>query len=128
MSEPSALPWDRIELRGLRVPARVGVLPIERQQDQPLEIDLDVVVDLGPAAASDDLTDTVHYGAVCDAVADAVGRGHVALLERLAEVVANTVLGVDPRIVAVDLAVRKLRPPVPHDLATSGVRVVRTRR
>jgi 7,8-dihydroneopterin aldolase/epimerase/oxygenase len=128
MSEPSALPWDRIELRGLRLPARVGVLPIEREQDQPLEIDIDVVVDLGPAGASDDLADTVHYGAVCDAVAQAVGGGHVALLERLVDVVAQAVLGVDPRIVAVDLAVRKLRPPVPHDLATSGVHVVRTRR
>jgi 7,8-dihydroneopterin aldolase/epimerase/oxygenase len=128
MSERSALPWDRIELRGLRLPARVGVLPIEREQDQPLELDLDVVVDLGAAGASDDLADTVHYGAVCDAVVQAVGGGHVALLERLAEVVAQAVLGVDPRIVAVDLAVRKLRPPVSHDLATSGVHVVRTRR
>jgi 7,8-dihydroneopterin aldolase/epimerase/oxygenase len=128
MSEPPALPWDRIELRGLRLPARVGVLPIEREQDQPLEIDLDVVVDLGPAGESDDLADTVHYGVVCDAVAQAIYGGHVALLERLAEVVAHAVLGVDPRIVAVDLAVRKLRPPVPHDLATSGVHVVRTRR
>ena len=127
MSEPSALPWDRIELRGLRMPARVGLLPIEREQDQPLEVDLDVVVDLAAPGASDDLADTVHYGAVCDAVARAVGAGHVALLERLAELVAQAVLGVDSRIVAVDLAVRKLRPPVPHDLATSGVHVVRTR-
>ncbi len=128
MSEPSALPWDRIELRGLRVPARVGLLPIEREQDQPLEVDLDVVVDLAAAGASDDLADTVHYGTVCDAVVRAVGTGHVALLERLAELVAQAVLGVDPRIVAVDLAVRKLRPPLPHALATSGVHVVRTRR
>lgn len=127
MSEASALPWDRIELRGLRMPARVGVLPIEREQDQPLEVDLDVVVDLAAAGASDDLADTVHYGAVCDAVVRAVATGHVALLERLAEVVAEAVLGLDPRIVAVDLAVRKLRPPVPHNLATSGVHVVRTR-
>jgi 7,8-dihydroneopterin aldolase/epimerase/oxygenase len=128
MSERSALPWDRIELRGLRLPARVGVLPIEREQEQPVEVDLDVVVDLAAAGASDDLADTVHYGAVCDAVVRAIGAGHVALLERLAEVVAQAVLGVDPRIVAVDLAVRKLRPPVPHELATSGVHVVRTRR
>ena len=127
MSEPSALPWDRIELRGLRILARVGVLPIEREQDQPLEVDLDVVVDLRAAGASDDLADTVHYGAVCDAVERAAGAGHVALLERLAEVVAQAVLTVDPRIVAVDLAVRKLRPPVPQNLATSGVHVVRTR-
>jgi 7,8-dihydroneopterin aldolase/epimerase/oxygenase len=128
MNEPSALPWDRIELRGLRTPGRVGVLPVEREQDQPLEVDLDVVVDLAAAGASDDLADTVHYGAVCDAVVRTVGAGHVALLERLAELVAQAVLGVDPRVVAVDLTVRKLRAPVPHDLATSGVHVVRTRR
>ena len=33
---------DRIELRGLRLVGRVGVLDIERTQDQPLEIDLDL--------------------------------------------------------------------------------------
>ncbi|HZA78313.1 MAG TPA: dihydroneopterin aldolase [Acidimicrobiales bacterium] len=126
MSEPS-LPWDRIELRGLRLPARVGVLPIEREQDQPLEVDLDLVVDLAAAGASGDLADTVDYGAVCDAVQRAVGIGHVTLLERLAEQVAEGVLGVDDRIVAVDLAIRKLRPPVPQDLATSGVHIVRIR-
>jgi dihydroneopterin aldolase len=106
---------------------RVGVLPAERGADQPLEIDLDVVVDLAAAGASDALADTVDYGAVCDAVAAAVRAGHVDLLERLASRIADTVLAVDPRIHAVDLAVRKLRPPVPHDLATSGVRIVRER-
>jgi hypothetical protein len=38
------------------------------------------------------------------------------------------VLALDPRIAAVELTVRKLRPPVPHDLATSGVHIVRIRR
>jgi dihydroneopterin aldolase len=128
VTDPSPLPWDRIELRGLRVLARVGLLPSERQQDQPLDIDVDLVVDLAAAGASDDLADTVDYGAVCEAVQAAAAQQHVDLLERLAEVVAEAVLAVDERVVAVDLAVRKLRPPVPHDLATSGVRVVRTRR
>jgi 7,8-dihydroneopterin aldolase/epimerase/oxygenase len=128
VTDPSPLPWDRIELRGLRVLARVGVLPSERQQDQPLDIDVDLVFDLAAAGASDDLADTVDYGAVCEAVQAAAAQQHVDLLERLAEVVAEAVLAVDERVVAVDLAVRKLRPPVPHDLATSGVRVVRTRR
>jgi dihydroneopterin aldolase len=118
---------DRIELRGLRMTGRVGVLPAERAADQPLEIDVDLVVDLAAAGASDALADTVDYGAVCDAVAAAVRAGHVDLLERLASRIADTVLAVDPRIAAVDLAVRKLRPPVPHDLATSGVRIVRGR-
>ena len=120
-------PGDRIELRGLRLVGRVGVLDLERAQDQPLEVDLDLVVDLAAAGGSDDLADTVDYGAVCATVADAVGAGHVALLERLAARVAEAVLRSDERITAVDLTVRKLRPPVPADLATSGVHIVRER-
>jgi 7,8-dihydroneopterin aldolase/epimerase/oxygenase len=122
-----AVPGDRIELRGLRVVGRCGVLPEEVERGQPLEVDLDVVTDMAAARASDDLADTVDYGAVCATVAGAVGAGHVALLERLAARVADAVLAADERIAAVDLTVRKLRPPVPADLATSGVHVVRER-
>jgi 7,8-dihydroneopterin aldolase/epimerase/oxygenase len=118
---------DRIELRGLRVLGRCGVLPIEVEQDQPLEFDLVVAVDLAAAGASDDLADTVDYGGVCDAVERTVRAGHVALLERLAARVADAVLAVDPRIDAVEVALRKLRPPVPQQLATSGVRIRRDR-
>jgi 7,8-dihydroneopterin aldolase/epimerase/oxygenase len=118
---------DRIELRGLRATGRVGVLPAEREADQPLELDLDLTVDLAEAAASDDLADTVDYGGVCDAAVAALRAGHVDLLERLASRVVDAVLAVDARIAAVDVIVRKLRPPVPHDLATSGVRLVRRR-
>jgi dihydroneopterin aldolase len=112
-----------IELRGLRLLASVGVLPEEKERRQPIELDLDVVVDVSAAAASDALADAVDYGAVCDAVAAAVGAGHVELLERLAWLVAATVLSVDERIAEVEAVVRKLRPPVPHDLASAGVRV-----
>ena len=118
---------DIIELRGLRLVAVVGLLPEERERAQPLELDLDVEVDLSAAGVSDDLADSVDYGAVCDAVADVVGSAAPLLLERLAAVTAEAVLGVDDRIEAVTLSVRKLRPPVPHDLATSGVRIRRQR-
>ena len=118
---------DRIELRGLRLVGRVGVLDIERRQDQPLEIDLLLTADLAAAGASDDLADTVDYGAVCDRVAATVGDAHVNLLEHLSARVADAVLALDPRITGVEVTVRKLRPPVPHDLATSGVHLVRSR-
>ncbi|HZM29975.1 MAG TPA: dihydroneopterin aldolase [Acidimicrobiales bacterium] len=118
---------DRIELRGLRVVARVGVLPHEQAADQPLEVDIDLDVDLAPAGVSDALTDTVDYGAVLDAVAGALRSGHVDLLESLAARTVAAVFAVDDRIATVDLAVRKLRPPVPHDLASTGVHIVRRR-
>ncbi|MGH9210784.1 MAG: dihydroneopterin aldolase [Acidimicrobiales bacterium] len=118
---------DRIELHGLRVMARCGVLPFERDQDQPVEIDLDLGADLAPAGASDELADTIDYGAVCVAVEQVATGEPVALLERLAERIAAAVLDLDPRIERVAVTVRKLRPPVPQQLATSGVRLVRSR-
>lgn len=112
-----------VELRGLRVTALVGILAEELERPQTLELDVDVHVDLAAAAASDDLADAVDYGAVCDAAVAAVVARHVGLLERLAHLVAEAVLAVDDRITGAEVVVRKLRPPVPHQLATSGVRV-----
>lgn len=118
---------DRIELRGLRVLGTHGVLAEERHRAQPLELDLDLVTDLGPAGVSDDLADTVDYGALCAAAEQIVTSTTFALLEALAERIAVTLLGVDERIGAVTVWVRKLRPPVAQHLATSGVRVTRSR-
>ena len=53
-------------------------------------------------------------------------RERPQLLERLAEKIAEAVLAHD-RVQEVTVAVRKLRPPVPQQLATSGVRVTRRR-
>lgn len=118
---------DRIELRGLRLAGIVGVLPEERTRAQPLEIDIDLELDLGRAGSSDDLTETVDYGSVCDNVAEVVHRLQPRLLERLASEVAASVLNQDERVVGVRVSVSKLRPPVPHLLDRSGVVVTRRR-
>lgn len=118
---------DAIELRGLRVSGVVGVLAHERTQPQPLDIDLDISLDLSAAGASDDLTDTVDYGQLCAATEQVVTTTAYALLEALAERIAATLLDADERIGEVTVAVRKLRPPVAQQLATSGVRLTRAR-
>jgi dihydroneopterin aldolase/2-amino-4-hydroxy-6-hydroxymethyldihydropteridine diphosphokinase len=105
----------------------VGVLPEEKERLQPVEVDVDLDVDVSAAARSDDLGDAVDYGAVVTAVEAALTAGHVELLERAASIAADAVLGLDARIGAVDVVVRKLRPPVPQDLGTAGVRVRRSR-
>jgi dihydroneopterin aldolase len=117
---------DRIELRGLRVLGVHGVLAEEQSRAQPFEIDLDVEADLAEAGRSDDLDDTIDYGAVVASVERVVQSEHHQLLERLAQRIADEVLA-DERVTAVTVAIRKLRPPVPQDLATSGVRIIRTR-
>jgi dihydroneopterin aldolase len=48
------------------------------------------------------------------------------LLERLATRIAEVALA-DERVESVTVSVRKLEPPVPQELTTSGVRITRTR-
>ncbi len=117
---------DLIVLRAHRVLAYIGALPEEQARLQPFEVDLDIEADLSVAGASDDLTQTIDYGAVTAAVEDALTGGRLTLLERAAQVVADRVLE-HPLATAVTVEIRKLRPPVPNDLATSGVRIRRTR-
>lgn len=119
---------DRIELRGLRALGTHGVLPEEHHRAQPFEVDLDVEVDLTAAGRSDDLDDTIDYGALCEAVVAVIGGPHAQLLEYLAERMAEAVFeraGV--RAEAVTVTVRKLRPPVPVELASSAVTITRRR-
>ncbi|HUW03222.1 MAG TPA: dihydroneopterin aldolase [Acidimicrobiales bacterium] len=114
---------DRIELKGLRAMAVVGVLDHEKLAPQPVEIDLALDVDLRSAGATDDLVDTVDYGAITDACMAALTEPAV-LLETAAARLAEVALG-DPRVTGVEVAIRKLRPPVAHDLGTAGVRIFR---
>ncbi len=117
---------DRIELRGLAVLALCGVLPEERVRRQPFTVDLEVVTDLRAAGASDDLVDTIDYGALCADIDALAQQEQYALLERFAQRIAEVVL-TDPRVDAVTVSVRKMRPPVPQQLDTSGVRIHRER-
>ena len=117
---------DRIELRGLRAVGICGALPEEQARAQPFEIDLDVHLDLAAAGASDRLDDTADYGGLGQTVIDIVTGGRFQLIERMAQVVADAVLA-DARVEAVEVVVRKVRPPVPFELTTSAVRIRRTR-
>lgn len=111
-----------ILVTGLEVLGVHGVLPEERVRAQPFGIDLELVVDLGPAGRSDDLVDTIDYGAVIDATVRVVSTEQFQLLERLAARIAE-VCRADERVTGVTVTVRKLRPPVPAVLDHVGVRI-----
>jgi 7,8-dihydroneopterin aldolase/epimerase/oxygenase len=117
---------DRIELRGLVASGYCGALPEEQQRPQPLEVDIDLHLDLAAATRSDALDDTVDYGALCAMVERVIITERFTLLERLAERVAEVSLA-DDRASAVSVTVRKLRPPVSQQLATAGVHLERSR-
>jgi dihydroneopterin aldolase/2-amino-4-hydroxy-6-hydroxymethyldihydropteridine diphosphokinase len=117
---------DRILVDDLRVMCVIGALPHEREAAQPIRIDLAVGVDLADAGRSDELDDTVNYGLLAERVTEMAVASKYVLLERLADEIAAIVLTFD-RVDEVEVTVTKLRPPVPNDLATTAVRIVRSR-
>jgi dihydroneopterin aldolase len=118
---------DRIEIRDLRVLGVHGVLAEEQERAQPFSLDLVAWVDMTAAGRSDDLADTVDYGALAQVASDLVSGQSFRLLEALAGRVADALLACDPRLHAVEVTVRKLRPPLALDVGSTGVRVFRSR-
>ena len=117
-------PRDAIVLAGLRVVGRHGAAPGEQDVAQPFEVDLELGLELAAAGDSDELADTADYGALVAAAAAVVRDERHRLLERLAARIAEVCLS-HPKVTCATVTVRKLRPPVPADLASAGVRITR---
>ncbi|WP_329316631.1 dihydroneopterin aldolase [Streptomyces sp. NBC_01262] len=110
---------DRVALRGLRARGHHGVFPQEREEGQTFVVDLVLSLDTAPAAASDDLTLTVHYGIVAEEVVAVVQGEPVDLIETLAQRIADQVLKND-LVEEVEVTVHKPQAPitVPFDDVT----------
>jgi dihydroneopterin aldolase len=117
---------DRIELRGLRARGFHGVLDFERVQGQDFVVDAVLDVDLAPAAASDDVADTVHYGELAERLVAVVTGEAVNLIETLAERLTTVCLE-DPRVRAATVTVHKPQAPIPHAFSDVAVTVRRER-
>lgn len=117
---------DTIAVTGIRARGRHGVLPQERQDGQTFLVDVVLGVDTRRAAASDDLADTVDYGAVTLAVVDHVGGGPYDLIETLADRIATSCLHHDGVLVA-RVTVHKPDAPIPAQFGDVAVTVERRR-
>jgi dihydroneopterin aldolase len=117
---------DRIALRGLTCVGRHGVFDHERRDGQPFVVDAVLHVDTAAAAASDDLADTVDYGALAGRLAAIVEGEPVNLLERLAQRLADACLD-DPRVGIVEITVHKPAAPIAATFSDVTVSITRSR-
>ncbi len=117
------MPSATVRIAGMRFLGAHGVTAQERQRTQPIELDLEITLDIVRATQTDDVADTVDYAelyALCQRV---VTQQSFALLETLADRIAQTIVE-DPKIVEVVVRVRK---PGLLDGATPEVEVRRSR-
>lgn len=117
---------DRIALTGLRVRGHHGVYEFERREGQDFVVDVALELDTAPAAASDDVADTVHYGELAESLAAVVAGEPVNLLETLAQRLADVCLA-DSRVRAAEITVHKPQAPIEQTFADVAVTIRRER-
>lgn len=117
---------DVIVLSGLRAYGFHGVLPEERRDGQWFIVDVRLELDLAPAAASDAVADTVHYGELAEALSAVATGKPVDLIETLAQRLADVCLA-DRRVAAAEVCVHKPQAPIPLPFADVAVSIRRER-
>jgi len=83
---------DIIYIRELRIDTVIGIYEWERRIRQPVVLDLEMAADIGKAAATDAIEDTLNYKAVAKRLIEFVGDSEFQLVETLAERVAGIVI------------------------------------
>jgi 7,8-dihydroneopterin aldolase/epimerase/oxygenase len=83
---------DFIFIEELRLETLIGVYDWERHRRQTIQLDLEVGLRNHLAAASDDVADTVDYGAVCERLRRLAAESEFALIESFAETVSEIIL------------------------------------
>lgn len=116
-----------IVLKGIQLAARCGVTETERQQPQPLLVDLIFRCPNQSAFQSDHISDTVDYGTITQRIQN-IGEGQAfSLIETLAERICQALLHEFP-ITRLKIWVRKIRPPLKSIEGSVGVQLIRSRK
>ena len=129
---------DRIALTGLKVRGNHGVFDHEKRDGQDFTCDVTLWLDFGAAAASDDLEDTVDYGAVAQIAHDVIAGPARDLIETVAVEIAEKLLAADdtaaaaaarpPLLHAVEVTIHKPQAPIPLEFGDVAVTARRSRK
>lgn len=115
-----------IRLQGIRAFGHHGVLPEERRDGQEFVVDVDLSVQVGAAARTDRVRDTVHYGELAQRIVAAVERDPVDLIETLAKRLVDLCME-HPLVEAAHITVHKPSAPVGVPFGDVAVTLARAR-
>ena len=116
---------DLIMLKGIWGFGYHGVFDHEAKNGQDFFVDLEIQLDLSQASVSDDLQDTIDYGALADLVVEEITGERVQLIERLAGRIADRIKAGHSQISHISVTVHK--PKAPISAQTSDISVTITR-
>jgi 7,8-dihydroneopterin aldolase/epimerase/oxygenase len=118
---------DRVFVNGLLIHAHHGVMEHEEKVGQRFILDLELSIDLGDAARSDKLVDTVSYAAIVETATEAFMMRSYRLVEAAAGSVADAILSAFPAVTEIRVTVRKPHAPIAAIFGDVGVTLCRSR-
>ncbi|OCQ98287.1 dihydroneopterin aldolase [Nostoc sp. MBR 210] len=104
---------DCIHLTEIRCYGYTGYLPEEQVLGQWFEVDIKLWLDLAQAAETDAIADTLDYRSVISTIQNLVKTSKFALLEKLAGMIADSILQQSDRVTQVQVVVTKPAAPIP---------------
>ncbi len=116
---------DEIRIDNLEVYAYHGVFPEENEKGQHFYLNAVLYLDTKKAGTTDELTDSTHYGLVCEEMTKVMTENIWKLIESVAEHVTEHVLLKFPLVRAMDLEVRKPEAPIPLPFESVSVKIHR---
>lgn len=126
MSKGFVCSQSQVLLRKVRLFAHHGVLPQERLVGAYFTLDISIDTDFSCAAENDDLSGTISYADVYDVVCAEMQKPS-ALLENVAERIAQALFSRFLMAQAIDIEIIKENPPMGADCEGAGVHVRYTR-
>jgi dihydroneopterin aldolase len=94
-------------LKSLHIDCIVGVYEFEREQTQPIIMNIELDYDFAAAAASDAIGDAVDYDRVASGITELLHTRQFALLEAMAEETAALLFEQHALVQTVRLEIRK---------------------
>jgi dihydroneopterin aldolase len=111
-------------VRDLEIMATLGIHDHEKLKAQRVVINIDLTVKERGRPLDDDIANVVSYEKVVDHIKDIVARGHVNLVETLAEMIAGRCLE-NPWVLGVRVRIEK--PDIIAEAASVGIEIERVR-
>ncbi|MBO5242555.1 MAG: 2-amino-4-hydroxy-6-hydroxymethyldihydropteridine diphosphokinase [Lachnospiraceae bacterium] len=102
-----------ITITGLKIFAHHGVLEEEKRNGQDFYVNAKLYYDMEKATKTDEVTDAVHYGEVCQFMTGFLQENTYKLLERAVAETMKAVLIAFPMLEGIDMELCKPHAPIP---------------
>ena len=113
---------DTIFLSEVKVQTKLGVPEWERITPQTIILDIEIGYDLSHACQSDDVNDTIDYGAVVNRVRETLQENSFQLVEKLAEHLCQLII---TEFNALEVKIKVAKPAILPGLKALGVVITR---